>query len=200
MCLFSQIPPNATSRQKKLRIEVAKELTKSYPNTITFSHGLSQSKENCLFAQFSTFGKSEADVISRALSVFGPGPRMIHLDGHPLDVVRAFRLGFDLFVSPLPVRYARQGHALAFSYDAFEGDGGEDAGGIPLSIDLRSRAFERDHSPVVEGCRCLCCRKHVRSYVHHLLNVHEMLAYELLVMHNISYYSEFIKSLGKNSK
>ena len=61
------------------------------------------------------------------------------------------------------------------------------------SIDLKSPEMVRDNRPVVEGCDCLCCTKHTRSYVHHLLNVHEMLAETLLVMHNIRHYQRLFE-------
>ena len=71
------------------------------------------------------------------------------------------------------------GLALVFSFDkAAEAQ----------KINLRDPLFLTDGAPLVEGCPCYTCQKHCRSYIHHLLNVHEMLAFTLLQLHNWSHY------------
>ena len=68
------------------------------------------------------------------------------------------------------------------------------AGALPTlcgdgtKFNVRDRAFSRDPRPLVPGCTCYTCRNHNRAYVHHLLNVHEMLGPTLLQVHNTHHY------------
>lgn len=52
----------------------------------------------------------------------------------------------------------------------------------PPVICLHDKTFRTDPSPLLPGCQCFACLKHTRAYIHHLLNVHEMLAEILLEM------------------
>lgn len=186
--LYSQISPLSKSRQKQLRINAAKSYAENYENTINYAHGLSQHGESGLFAQFTQFTDKEAKIIQTAIDNFNKDlPRIIQFLGHPVETRLAYKTGFDIFIATLPVYYARNGFALNFD---FQNTTEED-----LGIDIRDRKFEHDHTPIVEGCTCSCCRNYKKSYIHHLLNVREILGIELLVTHNIHYYQEFIKSL-----
>lgn len=44
------------------------------------------------------------------------------------------------------------------------------------NISLHSERFRRDSGPLSQGCPCHACLRHTRAYIHHLLNVNEMLA------------------------
>ena len=101
--------------------------------------------------------------------------------------------GFDLFVLRIPVIWAEKGVAMCFGFDP--DDTFED-----LCMDLKDMEYARDHIPLVEGCDCLCCRNHTRSYVHHLLEVHEILAGTLLVMHNLRHYQRFFAAIRNEIK
>ena len=141
--------------------------------------------------QYGSFTEDDAkkamEVISRRPSTV---PRMIFFDGHPCDVRRAVDAGFDLFVLRIPVIWAEKGVAMCFGFDP--DDTFED-----LCMDLKDMEYARDHRPLVEGCDCLCCRNHTRSYVHHLLEVHEILAGTLLVLHNLRHYQRFFEAIRK---
>ena len=197
--LYSQIPPNATSRQKKLRIDATKAFAKDYPMTNNFAHGISQKGDSALFAQFLVpFTEKEAKIIKTAIEKFDSSKaRMIQFFGHPNEVILARSLGFDIFCATLPNYYAQHSYALTFPYFNQKCEEGTkfEAYSNELGIDLRERSYEHDHKPIDANCKCMACQKYTRSYIHHLLNVHEMLGVELLVAHNIHYYNEFIKQL-----
>ena len=197
--LYSQIPPNATSRQKKLRIDATKNFARDYPETNNFAHGISQKGSSALFAQFLVpFSEKEAKIIQTAIDKFDSSkPRMIQFFGHPSEVILARSLGFDIFCSTLPLYYAQHHFALTFPFftSKCEKDTKVEAYTNDLGIDLRERIYEHDHKPIDSNCKCMACSHYTRSYIHHLLNVHEMLGVELLVAHNIAYYNEFIKHL-----
>jgi len=62
-------------------------------------------------------------------------------------------------------------------------------------INLRDKRHEKDVSPLVLSCSCFTCKNHTRAYIHHLLNVHEMLAETLLAMPPIHHYLQFFKQI-----
>lgn len=52
---------------------------------------------------------------------------------------------------------------------------------LPVSvIDLNDVRYVSDGTPIQQDCPCYACVHHTKSYVHHLLNVKEMLAQVLL--------------------
>lgn len=55
--------------------------------------------------------------------------------------------------------------------------------------------YQDDFRPLVEGCCCYCCKKHMRAYVHHLLVTNELLGGVLLMLHNMAHYLGFFKAL-----
>ncbi len=47
--------------------------------------------------------------------------------------------------------------------------------------------FERDFSPIEEGCGCYACQNFTRAYIRHLIKAKEILAAQLVTMHNLSF-------------
>ncbi len=63
------------------------------------------------------------------------------------------------------------------------------------SLNLWDQKYFDDFAPLSKTCACPCCKNYKRSYVHHLLKSHEMLAGVLLMMHNLHQYNNWIISL-----
>ncbi len=89
--------------------------------------------------------------------------------GDPLGIVDVVGRGVDVFDCVLPTRLARTG-------TAFTADG---------RLNLRNAAFAADMRPLDSECDCYCCRHFTRAYLRHLVNQKEMLAAELLSLHNL---------------
>lgn len=102
-------------------------------------------------------------------------PRYLMGVGRPEDLLESIRRGIDLFDCVMPTRNGR--NAMAFT----------DHG--PLR--LRNAQYERDQSPLENGCSCPACR-HSRSYIRHLFMADEMLGPILLSIHNIAYYQRLL--------
>jgi queuine tRNA-ribosyltransferase len=113
--------------------------------------------------------------------------------GKPENIIRAARLGFNLFDCVLPTRDARHNRLYVFKDK-------------PDSIDLRETDFYhffyfqdkkhvRDTKPVEEYCDCLCCRNYSRAYLHHLLKIEDPLVYRLATIHNLRFYSRLLERL-----
>lgn len=102
-------------------------------------------------------------------------PRYLMGVGRPQDLLEAILRGIDLFDCVLPTRNGR--NAMAFT----------DQG----PVKLRNQKYERDGSPIQEGCPCVACRRS-RGYLRHLFMAGEMLGPVLLSIHNIAFYQRLM--------
>ena len=68
--------------------------------------------------------------------------------------------------------------ATGHSQQASRGSSGEaqEWGADDTTMDLHSLRFRQDTRPLSSSCPCHTCSHHTRAYIHHLLNVNEMLA------------------------
>ncbi|QJE74508.1 tRNA guanosine(34) transglycosylase Tgt [Aerophototrophica crusticola] len=100
--------------------------------------------------------------------------RPVHLlgIGGIVDIFAGVRLGIDTFDCVSPTRIARHGWALV------PGVKGE-------RLNLRNGRFKSDPEPIDASCGCYACRKFSRAYLHHLLKAEELLAMQLVSLHNI---------------
>lgn len=96
-------------------------------------------------------------------------PRYLMGVGSPEDLVHGVARGVDIFDCVLPTRVARNGAALTR------------AG----RINMRNREYATDHDPVEPGCTCYTCSHFSRAYVRHLVKSSEILAHQLLSLHNL---------------
>jgi queuine tRNA-ribosyltransferase len=90
--------------------------------------------------------------------------------GDPIGIVQVIARGVDVFDCVLPTRMARTGTAL------LRGGG---------RLNLRNARFSADLAPLEDGCDCYTCRTFTRSYLRHLVTQKEMLAAQLLSLHNL---------------
>jgi queuine tRNA-ribosyltransferase len=106
-------------------------------------------------------------------------PRYLMGIGKPPDLVEAVARGVDLFDCVLPTRNARNGQV-------FTPDG-------PLNIG--NARFTRDPAPLQDDCPCEACRRFTRAYLRHLFVSHELLAYRLLTLHNLTFYLGLMRQM-----
>lgn len=129
--------------------------------------------------------------------------------GAPDDVLRAVASGVDLFDGAYPLTCASDGYALTFPLTAqaardathevdASASAGVDVGSDASKMNLRAVAYRTDARPLVVGCTCeACSRPYTRAYIHHLLNVHELLGEMLLEVHNAHHYSLFFEEMRR---
>ena len=106
-------------------------------------------------------------------------PRYVMGVGTPLDIVASVRRGVDLFDCVLPTRNARHGSLMTW------------AG--PLKITRRE--FSEDRRPLDANCACPACMRYSRAYLHHLHRSDAAAAWQLLSLHNLRFYADFMVSL-----
>ncbi|GLD98440.1 hypothetical protein PINS_up007137 [Pythium insidiosum] len=125
-------------------------------------------------------------------------PRVLTGIGHPLDVVSAVASGIDAIVSPFPATVTNAHSALIFwtgsetDDERVRASERERSGSV---LHLREKRFEKDFGPVLADCQCYTCRNFTRAYIHHLLNVREMLGDTLLYLHNAHHYLQFFRAM-----
>ncbi|KAL1248671.1 hypothetical protein QQF64_021989 [Cirrhinus molitorella] len=140
-------------------------------------------------------------------------PRLVLGIGRPDEVISCVEAGVDLFESFFPFQVTERGCALSFNYSidpdpetAVLEQNGEvpavkkpnsngDENMTPFEMNLKDKRYQDDFRPLVEGCDCYCCKKHMRAYVHHLLVTNELLGGVLLMLHNMAHYLGFFKAL-----
>ena len=99
--------------------------------------------------------------------------------GTPIDFLEAVARGADLFDCVNPTRYGRNGAAFT-------------AAGL---IVVRNGKYQRDAKPLDENCGCYTCQTFSRAYLRHLCNVEEMLGAQLLTLHNVYLFVNFLKAI-----
>jgi len=106
-------------------------------------------------------------------------PRYLMGVGTPVNILEAVHRGVDLFDCVMPSRNAR--HGTLFTWE-----------GIRI---IGNAKYRTDPAPIDESCGCPVCRSYSRAYLRHLLNAKEILAYRLLVMHNLYFYNTLMERI-----
>lgn len=96
-------------------------------------------------------------------------PRYLMGVGSPEDLVHGVARGVDLFDCVLPTRVARNGAALTRLG----------------RINMRNQQYAADPGPLEPGCTCYTCTHFSRAYIRHLVKSSEILAHQLLSLHNL---------------
>ncbi len=99
--------------------------------------------------------------------------------GTPANILEAVERGVDFFDCVYPSRNGRHGHV-------YTNQG---------KINLFNQKYEKDMSPIEEGCGCPACRRYSRAYVRHLLKAKEMLGMRLCVLHNLYFYNTMMEEI-----
>jgi len=98
-------------------------------------------------------------------------PRYVMGMGPADEIWESVENGADMFDCVLPTRNGRNAQAFTFKG----------------KLNLRNAQFKKDKRPIDEKCLCPACKRYTRSYIHHLFDVHEMLAQTLTSLHNINF-------------
>ena len=100
--------------------------------------------------------------------------------GKPEDIIRAAKIGYNLFDTVLVTRNAR--HGTVYTSEGV--------------LRIKNSDMALDTKPIDENCSCECCQNYSRAYIHHMLKNAEATALTLLTIHNLTYYQKLIRSLS----
>lgn len=119
--------------------------------------------------------------IISAVEPYAPKNKIRYLMGvgTPGNILEGVSRGIDLFDCVMPSRNARHGHLFTMK-------------GI---ININNAKYEKDDTPIEEGCSCPTCRRHSKAYIRHLFKAKEMLAMRLCVTHNLWFYNTLMQKI-----
>ena len=128
-------------------------------------------------------GESKTDMY-RMLEVTVPElpavkPRYLMGVGMPENLIEGVARGIDLFDCVVPSRHGRTG----WLFTSFG------------RVLIKQARYQRDESPIDPACGCAVCGRYSRAYLHHLYHVKEMLASRLNTIHNLWYFSDFMRRM-----
>jgi queuine tRNA-ribosyltransferase len=103
-------------------------------------------------------------------------PRHLMGVGYAQDILGAVKLGADIFDCVIPTRLARHG-----SFLTYEG-----------KVSIRLAQFEKDFSAIDPACDCYACKNFSKAYIRHLFWAREILAMQLLTMHNLRFFMRML--------
>ena len=98
-------------------------------------------------------------------------PRYLMGVGSPDCLLEGVARGIDMFDCVLQTRAGRNGMALTRHG----------------KMTLKNAKYERDFTPLEDGCDCYCCKNFTRAYLRHLVKEKEILGAQLLTMHNLRF-------------
>ena len=129
-----------------------------------------------------------AEVVEIAMKQLVPG-RPVHLlgIGGVEDIYRGVAQGVDTFDCVYPTRVARHGGALVR-----QGDEKRD------HLNLRNAKYKLDQEPIEDGCDCSTCKTFSRGYIYHLLKAQEVLAIQLITMHNVRFMNRLMEDIRQS--
>jgi queuine tRNA-ribosyltransferase len=104
-------------------------------------------------------------------------PRYLMGVGTPEDLVEGVARGVDIFDCVLPTRVARHGAALLIQPGREATRNGQ--------LNLRNAIHAGDPRPIDQECTCYTCSHFSRAYIRHLVKANEILAHQLLSIHNL---------------
>jgi len=106
-------------------------------------------------------------------------PRYLMGVGTPIDLLESVHRGVDMFDCIIPSQFAQRG--VAFT------SGGK--------MQLRRSVHKFSEGPIDSQCVCQGCRDYSRAYVHHLIKAEEVLGWQLLTTHNLTFYHRLMKEM-----
>lgn len=104
------------------------------------------------------------------------------------DIFAGVAQGIDTFDCVHPTRLARHGGALVRPPHLREGRSGD-------HINLLNGIYRLDNTPIEPDCPCLTCQGYSKGYLHHLLKARELLAFQLISIHNIAFMNRLLSAI-----
>lgn len=115
--------------------------------------------------------------------------RYVHLlgIGGIEDIFNGVKCGMDTFDCVSPTRVARHGAAIVKKKELLDHN--------QKHLNLNNSVFQKDFSPISPSCDCYTCKNFSRAYIHHLLKAKEILAGNLISIHNIRTMNKLMEDI-----
>ncbi len=102
--------------------------------------------------------------------------------GAPADIVRAVKMGWDMFDCVIPTREARHGKLYAGA----------------RTLNITNAKFKKDFSPINKSSKLPELKQYTKSYLHHLFKIGEPLALRLSTLNNLEFYLELMRRIRQS--
>ena len=109
-------------------------------------------------------------------------PRYLMGVGTPIDLLEGVNGGVDMFDCIIPTALSQQGVAYT------------SRGKMRLTRSVYKLADE----PLDPACLCRACSRYTKAYLHHLLKASESLGWQLVSIHNLTFYNRLMKSMREH--
>jgi queuine tRNA-ribosyltransferase len=112
--------------------------------------------------------------------------------GHPINLVKTFRLGYALFDCALPTRDARHGRLMRYTIPPDTPLTGEN---WVEYVYFHDKKHIKADVPVSEYCDCPVCQHYSLGYLHHLFKTGDWLYQRLATLHNLRFMTQLTERL-----
>jgi queuine tRNA-ribosyltransferase len=116
--------------------------------------------------------------------------------GHPLNLVRTYRLGYEIFDCALPTRDARHGRLMRYTVPPETALEGED---WLEYVYIHDKKHIKDTRPISEYCDCPVCEHYSLGYLHHLFKTGDWLYQRLATLHNLRFMTQLTERLRSHA-
>jgi tRNA-guanine transglycosylase len=114
-------------------------------------------------------------------------PRHMLGIGEVDDLFELIERGIDTFDCVIPTRIGRTG----FFFISPPSGTMENR----FRTDIDKPQYAKDQKPLDSNCNCYACKNFIRGYIHHLFRCRELLAYNLLSLHNVHFLVNLTKQI-----
>jgi tRNA-guanine transglycosylase len=114
-------------------------------------------------------------------------PRHLLGIGEVDDIFEGVERGMDTFDCVIPTRIGRAGYFFV----------SPPLGNINnrFRLNINKPEFKKDPKPLDPNCTCYACKNYTRAYLRYLLTSRELLAYNLLSLHNVHFLVNLTKDI-----
>lgn len=112
--------------------------------------------------------------------------------GHPLNLVKTYRLGYDIFDCALPTRDARHGRLMRYLVPPNNSLEGKE---WLKNVYIQDKKYIKADQPVSEFCDCPVCQYYSLGYLHHLFKTGDWLYQRLATLHNLRFMTQLTERL-----
>ena len=118
-------------------------------------------------------------------------PRYLMGAGKPEQIIRAVKLGVDMFDCVIPTRNARHGLLYVKTKTKIK----------PYKeVHITNAQYKKDFKPLDKNCSCFTCQNFSRAYLRHLFMTNEPLGQRLATIHNLAFYLGLMREIRKQIK
>jgi tRNA-guanine transglycosylase len=117
-------------------------------------------------------------------------PRHLLGIGEVDDLFEGIERGIDTFDCVIPTRIGRTGFFFI----------GPPLGNMKnrFRTDIDKPQYAKDQKPLDPNCKCYTCQNFTRGYIHHLFRCRELLAYNLLSLHNVYFLVNLTRQIRQS--